>query len=366
MRQTHLLERAIAVQNMVAESADVASFGAGPLNALADFLHADNAVLFSLQPSATEQAPLLARAVVDLDVSELQDYLDHFYQHDPIVQFIRRKANQRTSHQSKNYGLFRLADVCSQNSFSRTKYYREFFRGTGIDDVLAFNVLPDTYPSFPVLIGFHRRGKNRAFGAEEMMRGRLIAPVLSSCLSRLMAAERFHLLESATQTYADKASSNRSVFMVDQQLNCGFQFGSSAPLSQSVLDKIRKACQSLSAENVPRTSILVDAEYTSAKGKTVLDIERTISRFGVYFIVSMQTAEARNPADQGAEWWGLTARETDVVHEMYQGTRNAEIASTLGISMKTVENHISSIFSKAGVASRLELVSRLATQRVLN
>jgi DNA-binding NarL/FixJ family response regulator len=51
----------------------------------------------------------------------------------------------------------------------------------------------------------------------------------------------------------------------------------------------------------------------------------------------------------------LTSRERDVVHLVGEGLRNEEIARRLGISEKTVRNHLTAAFDKVGVSGRLEL-----------
>jgi len=52
----------------------------------------------------------------------------------------------------------------------------------------------------------------------------------------------------------------------------------------------------------------------------------------------------------------LTEREAQVLQLLAQGLANKQIASTLGISEHTVKFHISSVYSKLGVASRTEAV----------
>lgn len=49
---------------------------------------------------------------------------------------------------------------------------------------------------------------------------------------------------------------------------------------------------------------------------------------------------------------GLTAREEDVLALLAQGMSNKEIASTLGISAKTVGNHVEHVYTKLGVTNR--------------
>jgi len=52
----------------------------------------------------------------------------------------------------------------------------------------------------------------------------------------------------------------------------------------------------------------------------------------------------------------LTAREREVITLVGEGLRNKQIAQRLFISESTVRHHLTSIFSKLGVAERLELV----------
>jgi DNA-binding NarL/FixJ family response regulator len=54
------------------------------------------------------------------------------------------------------------------------------------------------------------------------------------------------------------------------------------------------------------------------------------------------------------EGGSLTDREVEVLRHVVAGKTNQEIAVALGISYKTVEKHIDSIYAKLGVASRVE------------
>ena len=59
----------------------------------------------------------------------------------------------------------------------------------------------------------------------------------------------------------------------------------------------------------------------------------------------------------------LTAREREILDLLADGRSNAEIASALFLSPKTIEYHLRNVYAKLGVRSRTELATTLA-QRV--
>jgi DNA-binding NarL/FixJ family response regulator len=65
-----------------------------------------------------------------------------------------------------------------------------------------------------------------------------------------------------------------------------------------------------------------------------------------------------------AQAYGITAREADVLHYLVEGASNQEIADHLSISRRTVDQHVSSILGKLGVANRVAATS-LALERGL-
>ena len=60
------------------------------------------------------------------------------------------------------------------------------------------------------------------------------------------------------------------------------------------------------------------------------------------------------------ERFGLTRRQIDIVHLVSLGMTNPEIARRLCISVRTVQNHLRTIFMKVDVHNRTSLVSKLA------
>lgn len=61
--------------------------------------------------------------------------------------------------------------------------------------------------------------------------------------------------------------------------------------------------------------------------------------------------------DGGPLLAGLSARESEVLDLVARGRDNHEIARTLFLSVKTVQNHVSAMLAKTGARSRAELVA---------
>ena len=63
------------------------------------------------------------------------------------------------------------------------------------------------------------------------------------------------------------------------------------------------------------------------------------------------------PAAEAGPFAELTTREKEVLHLLARGLDNGEIGARLGISAKTIRNHVSGIFSKLGTETRAKAVA---------
>ncbi len=97
------------------------------------------------------------------------------------------------------------------------------------------------------------------------------------------------------------------------------------------------------------TDELLRAIQAAARGESVLDPATTARLLS-------RVREAERKADEDA-FRDLTNREMDVLVPLARGKTNAEIASLLNLSEKTVGNYIGAMFEKLHLNNRIELAA---------
>jgi ATP/maltotriose-dependent transcriptional regulator MalT len=155
------------------------------------------------------------------------------------------------------------------------------------------------------------------------------------------------------------------------------EFASGTPALRAMADHARGAV--LLADGDARAALValrgawqlwreLQAPYEAARGRVLvglacrqlgdqeaaameLDAARTVfAQLGAAPDLARVEALARSDAASNAH--GLTERELQVLRLLATGTTNHAIASELSVTVKTVDRHVSNIFTKLGVASR--------------
>jgi DNA-binding NarL/FixJ family response regulator len=108
-----------------------------------------------------------------------------------------------------------------------------------------------------------------------------------------------------------------------------------------------------------QVSELVDAVERTAAGQAVFGPELAGLVLGEF---RRREREGRTSESGGPE---LTARETEVLRYVAKGLTARRIADRLGLSHRTVENHVQNVLRKLQLANRVEL-TRYAIERGLD
>jgi DNA-binding NarL/FixJ family response regulator len=89
--------------------------------------------------------------------------------------------------------------------------------------------------------------------------------------------------------------------------------------------------------------------------RTVMNGQFWVGREAVADMVSYLRDKAAQQPPSPAKAYGLTKRELEILSTIVSGLSNKEIAQKFTLSEDTVKHHLTNIFDKVGVSSRLEL-----------
>ncbi len=106
-----------------------------------------------------------------------------------------------------------------------------------------------------------------------------------------------------------------------------------------------------------RGVVLKDAvlDHLTACVRAVMQGQYWLEGRTVQNLVQVLHDLAAQTAPPPRKTFGLTSRELEVVSLITEGSTNKHIAQTFGISEETVKRHLTNIFNKLGVGTRLEL-----------
>jgi two-component system, NarL family, nitrate/nitrite response regulator NarL len=127
------------------------------------------------------------------------------------------------------------------------------------------------------------------------------------------------------------------------------------------------------SRNIPPLSwLILPIEAVRAGGRVTSEFIRSLVASGEFVVLASNAAvgaslqkqkptalEAPKTIDLAVtppRPFGLTPREIEVVHAVASGASNREIGKLLNVSQHTVKHHLTSIFDKTGVSTRIELL----------
>ncbi len=99
--------------------------------------------------------------------------------------------------------------------------------------------------------------------------------------------------------------------------------------------------------------------------RTVMAGQYWVGREPVTDMAQFLRAHAAGQQHSKAKSYGLTRREIEILSTIISGLSNKEIAQKFSLSEDTVKHHLTNIFDKLGVSSRLELALFAINNRLI-
>lgn len=213
------------------------------------------------------------------------------------------------------------------------------------------------------LLQLNRAGTARGFSDEEVAFVETIAPVVGRALRVSLISQPAGTPAARGPGMAIVDAENRLVSATPEALRWFEE-----------LESIRRVPDPLLGLDVP-SEVTVAAQEARARA-TGATRTRARTRSGVWLLIHasclhsadgmaadaavvIEPAKASEVAPLIVEAYELTPREVDVTRALARGLTTVEIARELHLSRYTVQDHLKSVYEKAGVSSRGELVAKM-------
>lgn len=329
---------------------------------MADYLEAETSCFLQFMPAANGLLRIGRSASHNVPANSHAQYVSHYFRIDPAIE-------PRSLELTEGARVFCTSDICDYSEFVRGEFYNEFFEPIRIHHVMVMLMRPDQHSSARIALGFHRPKKMSPFGDSQKRRAQHMASAACSALRGLLLQDDVEVRDE-TISRLEKAHPETGIVFFDEHLallygnpkglrdmKLGAHADAPDALVKTRLAKVFSACRELQATQNPDRTIEIEI---SADEDVVATVQATRTpRSELLFSVHTSEPKAESRVQRRCANFGMTKREIDAVRLLRAGLSNGEIASRLFISPRTVENHLRSIYAKAGVNTRAQLLYRI-------
>lgn len=306
----------------------------------------------------------------DAPTEKPEEWCQHYHTCDPFVTRIAKQLYREPDKQIlSNY-------VIRHREYVESEFYSDFMAPQSIYHVMITSLTKNNRPVG--LLGLHRPKANQAFSETDKMKIKFLAPHLSASIEKIklmeMTKERRRIIDILASCGDEKG-----VIILNQDLIPIFfnkpvinlfhlpanHTSDPADAVFSLPSEIYQHCKTLKQSFYSQNRHTIDQpiEIINDAGTEKLYCHirlRESESNGLCFLIFVGT-QSQNMIDQKVmETYSLSKREMDIAHLVCAGMSNPEIAANLFISVRTVENHLRSIYPKVGVHNRTGLVSQLS------
>lgn len=310
---------------------------------------------------------------IGIDHRCTESYQSQFQGNDPVLPHAFNTTQLKHLNNRSKAFTFTLDNIVDQRSFAKGEYYNDFLRPNSIRQIMALGVPSKNDSSLVYIFGFHRYC-NRPFEQHDALHSSYAGPALYSLLSELenktqLQDQRFinHFLESQqTETGLAVLNSDYQVMFANlsgqSHLDIKQQRGTCyLPLKEELESKLRSVLQGLDVfdSKLLRAPGLNNFELSHGQTGIRMSIKHCEINKEPRIVLNTSRAKHNNLDNLLLEKYQLTKRESGLAVLVAQGLTNPQISEQLNISIRTVENHLRSIYSKVGVHNRTSLAFEL-------
>lgn len=375
--QSRDLNHLLNVMTIINSSLDKDIFRQTLLEYLLKMFHMENSIFFLTD----ENSKLTDMMGINIEEKYHRDFLSYYYQFDPF-HLIQGPLNGNK--------VISLEELVSYSTFIKTEYYNDFLYPQRIHYKTV--VYLKSEKTLWGIIGLFRPKQYGNFSKKEKSIIKILAPYITQALKNIELLRRIQL-ENSILKMVDRESTSGLIILNDQleliHMNrrasefCKFLDSPSNSQTDSDHSKnhsfqipnfIKEDCFRLREQMkqgfwgmayLPVCRILKISELKKySVCYQVLPREMNPDKQIFYSIKIIELTQPLNLNLDALEMdFGLTKREIEILTHIFNGLKNAEIASKLCITEITVKKHLQHIFEKIGVDSRTALIRRIIDYR---
>ncbi len=302
-----------------------------------------------------------------VDYKSSVDYKKNFQRNDPVLPYAFNAAKKNHKLGISKSFTFALDNIIDFQQFSRGHYYNEFLRPNSIRQILATGIPSKTDSSLVYVLGFHRYCNN-AFRKKDVQIPSYFGPVLFNALNNLELNTQL-ADHNIIASYLKKQVSDMGLVILDD--NHGVVFANHAGQNHLQVTQDSTDCYSdidkgliavlnirlSQIKKIPAKKIEFDYEGVKITARMIVtDVNNQVKRI----ILNTHRPSQINISTMEIEKYCLTQREIDISSLIVMGMTSPQISEKLCISIRTVENHLRSIYAKTDVRNRTSLAYKLA------
>ena len=185
--------------------------------------------------------------------------------------------------------------------------------------------------------------------------------ILPAYVQIMIAGDEIDQAKEALSEYKIIAEAYESPYLLSMYAYCKSIVSIAENQFSTALDHLSQALETWNSMNLPYESALTRELKAIAyhhEGDVVnAETEMSIARWLYEQLGAKPDLERIKrliPDDSDIDTYGLTLREMQVLNQVASGLTNKSIGGQLYISERTVDRHVSNIFNKLGVSSRVE------------
>jgi DNA-binding CsgD family transcriptional regulator len=342
------------------------------LDSFLRIFHMENSIFFL----ADENSKLTDFMGENIDEKYIRDFVNYYHRDDPF------RLIQGRFHGSR---IISLENLVSYSSFLDTEYYNDFLRPQKIYYKTVIYLKSRT--ELLGIIGLFRPKGVGNFSEKDLRMMKILTPYLCQALKNMEVFRRIRL-ENSIFKMVDQDSFSGLIILNDSmglvyvnkwakdfcKILAGDHNGHREPSNGEgsypfIPYLITKDCYHLREQlknnsfdiiPLPICRILKLSEYRKYSLYSQILTKQMSTANRVFYMVKIDELTHEVNLNIGAleRDFGLTKREIEILVNIFNGLKNAEIAEKLFISEITVKKHLQHIFEKIGISSRTALIRK--------